>query len=111
VSEPENNNNNNGNNECPQQECTIIQDNESDAQQDPSEALSPEVIIGEPVEPQPQPSSPALSAAAPAEAPSTSDNALIIRVKILSDYAKDINRSMYAVASAGGFHRACEKGD
>ena len=46
MSEPENNNNNNGNNECPQQECTIIQDNESDAQQDPSEALSPEVIIG-----------------------------------------------------------------
>lgn len=105
MSEPENNNNNNDNNECLQQECTIIQDNESDAQQDVSEALSPEVIIGEPVEPQPPRSSPAPPAAAPAEAPSTSNNALIIRVKILSEYAKDINRSMYAVASAGGFHR------
>jgi hypothetical protein len=107
VSEPENNNNNNDNNERPQQECTIIQDNQSDAQQDLSEALSAEVIIGEPVEPQPPLSSPALpaAAAAPAEAPSTSNNALIIRVKILSEYAKDIHRSIYAAASAGGFHR------
>jgi hypothetical protein len=104
VSELENNNNNNDNNERPQQECTIIQDNESDAQRDLSEALSPEVIIGEPVEPQP-PSSPALPAAALSEAPSTSNNALIIGVKIFSEYPKDINRSMYAVASVGGFHR------
>ncbi len=105
MSELESNNNNSDNNERPQQECTIIQHNESDAQRDLSEALSPEVIVGEPVEPQPPSSSPSLPAAAQSEAPSTSNNALIIGVKILSEYAKNINRSMYAVASGRGFHR------
>jgi hypothetical protein len=34
----------------------------------------------------------------------SSNNARIIQIQILSEYAKDINRSMYAVANVGGFH-------
>jgi hypothetical protein len=66
--------------------------NESNAQQDFSEPLDlAEAVVGEP-EPEPP------TTEAPAETPSTSNNALIMQIKILSEYAKDIRRSMYAVA-------------
>jgi hypothetical protein len=109
VSEAQENNNND-----PQQQeqPPIIQDNESDAQ-DFSEPLSPaEAIIGEPVTAEPEPEAPSssspsiiiippqLPAPTPAETPSTSNNALIMQI-ILSEYSKDINRSMYAVVNAG----------
>jgi hypothetical protein len=45
------------------------------------------------------------AAATAVETPSTSNKALILQIKILSEYAKDIHRSTYAVANAGGFHR------
>jgi hypothetical protein len=44
------------------------------------------------------------AAPTPAETPSTSNNALIMHIKILSEYSKDINRSQYAVSKATGFH-------
>jgi hypothetical protein len=44
--------------------------------------------------------------AAPAETPSTSNNARIIQIQILSEYANDIKRSMYAISKATGFHGA-----
>jgi hypothetical protein len=84
---------------------------EEQQQQDINETLDPEepvVVEGEegagaepeqepePEQPQPTP--------APAETPSTSNNALIMQIKILSEYAKDIKRSMNAVANAAGVH-------
>jgi hypothetical protein len=73
-----------------------------DAQQDFSEPLDPaDAVVGEPEpEPEPEPQLPA----SPAETPSTSNNALIMQIKILSEYAKDIKRSMYAVSKAAGVH-------
>jgi hypothetical protein len=45
------------------------------------------------------------SSSPPTETPSSSNSARILQIPILSEYAKDINRSMYAVAAAGKFHR------
>jgi hypothetical protein len=45
------------------------------------------------------------SSSPPTETPSSSNSARILQIQILSEYAKDINRSMYAVAAAGKFHR------
>jgi hypothetical protein len=85
-------------------------DNPGDTQQDFSEPLDPaDAVVGaaepepEP-EPEPQPQQPQLPEASPAETPSTSNNALIMQIKILSEYAKDIKRSMNAVATAAGVH-------
>jgi hypothetical protein len=72
-----------------------------------SETLSPEepVVVEaegegeaepEPEQPQPTP--------APVETPSTSNNALIMQIKILQEYAKDIKRTMNSVATATGVH-------
>ncbi len=86
----------------------IIQEDASDAQQeDFSEPLDPaEAIIGEPVIPEPEPAEAAPSSTTeqpapvpqlpspPAETPSTSNNALIMQIKILSKYPEDIKRSM-----------------
>jgi hypothetical protein len=94
-------------------------DDQNDAQQDFSEPLDPqdEVVAEEPPQPQeeeePEPveeepqlqQQPQLPAPAlPAETPSTSNNALIMQIKILSEYAKDTKRSMNAVAAAAGVH-------
>jgi hypothetical protein len=92
---------------------------ESPPPEDDSEPLAPEdaVVEGEPeaeAEPQePEPeegqqdtgeTSPSTLPALPAETPSTSNNALIMQIKILSEYAKDIKRTMNAVAEAAGVH-------
>jgi hypothetical protein len=45
------------------------------------------------------------SSSPPTETPSSSNSARILQIQILSEYAKDINRSMYAMAAAGKFHR------
>jgi hypothetical protein len=73
-------------------------------QEDLSEPLDPRdtTIASEP-EPEPEPQ-PQLPPTSPAETPSASTNALIMQIKILSEYAKDIKRSMNAVASAAGVH-------
>jgi cytoskeletal protein RodZ len=116
----QNTNNNNNDPEEQQQQQPIIQDNESDAvaeqEQDFSEPLSPEeaIITDEPIvtedeattEPEPEPAPMPQLPARPAETPSTSNNALIMQIKILSKYAKDIRRSMYAVSRAAGVHLA-----
>jgi hypothetical protein len=84
---------------------------DDDTQQDFSEPLDPaDAVVGgaeppeqeeeEEPEPEPKPQRQAL----PAETPSTSNNALIMQIKILSEYAKDIKRSMNAVAQAAGVH-------
>ena len=92
------------------------QNNNDDApQQDFSEPLDPNDAAAiveeeqEPPEPEPEPDEepqqPQLPVpASPAETPSTSNNALIMQIKILSEYAKDIKRSMNAVATAAGVH-------
>lgn len=106
---PQQDQNHNSSND--QQQVPIIQDNESNAE-DFSEPLSspaePTTIITEPIvtqepQPEPQPITPQLPAP-PAETPSTSNNALIMQIKILSEYAKDMKRSMYAVSKAAGVH-------
>jgi hypothetical protein len=100
---PEDNNNNDGQN--------------NDAQQDFSEPLDPcdatiaeeppqeEEEEPEPAEEEPEPPQPQLPAPAlPAETPSSANNALIMQIKILQEYAKDIKRSMNSVAAAAGVH-------
>lgn len=86
---PQQDQNHNSSND--QQQDPIIQDNERDAE-DFSEPLSspaePTTIITEPIvtqepQPEPQPITPQLPAP-PAETPSTSNNALIMQIKILS---------------------------
>ena len=77
--------------------------NPSDVQEDFSEPLDPRdaiVAAAAAAEPEPEPQLPT----SPAETPSTSNNALIMQIKILSEYAKDIKRSMNAVATAAGVH-------
>jgi hypothetical protein len=80
--------------------------NDNEQPQDFSEPLSPEeaVMTQEPVTPaEPEPA-PTPTPEPPAETPSTSNNALIMQIKILSEYAKDTKRSMYAVSRAAGVH-------
>jgi hypothetical protein len=79
--------------------------------EDDSEPLDPsdaEAVTAEPEpqpeEPEPEQQLPQLPAASPAETPSTSNNALIMQIKILQEYAKDIKRTMNAVATAAGVH-------
>jgi hypothetical protein len=81
--------------------------NDNEQPQDFSEPLSPEeaVMTQEPVTPvEPEPAPTPTPELQPAETPSTSNNALIMQIKILSEYAKDIKRSMYAVSKAVGVH-------
>jgi hypothetical protein len=73
---------------------------DDDTQQDFSEPLDPaDAVVGgaeppeqeeEEPEPEPKPQRQAL----PAETPSTSNNALIMQIKILSEYAKGISSAV-----------------
>jgi hypothetical protein len=102
-----------GDEEVPRPEPEYQGEEEEEAQEEQQQDQSqttlnqeePVVVVEEEeAQQEPEPTTPAQPTPAPIETPSTSNNALIMQIKILQEYAKDIKRSMNAVATTVGVH-------